>query len=69
MKFPADPRRIAKGLRHGMELTMRVKSIALWMLALLLAVALFYLFRDEMARQGAKEVGLRPMLSGLPAVS
>ena len=51
------------------SLTMRVKSIALWILALLLAVALFYLFREEMARQGAKEVGLRPLLSGLPAAS
>ncbi|MET3614694.1 hypothetical protein ABID16_003031 [Rhizobium aquaticum] len=48
---------------------MRVKSMALWIVALLLAVALFYLFRDEMARQGAKEVGLTPSLPGLHAAS
>ncbi len=28
---------------------MRVKSIVLWMLAVILAAALFYFFRDEMA--------------------
>ena len=66
MKFPANPRRIANGFRHGMEFDdageiNRALDAG--------AVALFYAFRDGMARQGAKGVGLRPMLSGLPAVS
>ncbi|HWU62350.1 MAG TPA: hypothetical protein VN112_10045 [Ensifer sp.] len=43
---------------------MRVKSIALWVLAVLLAAALFYFFRDEMAQKDARHVslaGLRPV--------
>lgn len=37
---------------------MRVKSIALWVLAVILAAALFYFFRDDMAQQDARHVGL-----------
>ncbi len=47
---------------------MRVKSIALWVLAVLLAAALFYFFRGEMARQDARHVGfvvLPPIFSAV----
>ncbi|MCD2180100.1 hypothetical protein [Rhizobium sp. C1] len=45
---------------------MRLKSIALWVLALFLAAVLFYLFYDEMARENGRKVGMAPMLPGLP---
>ncbi|MCD2174167.1 hypothetical protein [Rhizobium sp. C4] len=48
---------------HGLvivwSLTMRVKSIALWVLAVILAAVLFYFFRDEMAHQEASKVSLQ----------
>lgn len=48
---------------------MRVKSIALWVLAVILAAVLFYFFRDDMAHQNARQVGLDMLPAGVSAVS
>jgi len=48
---------------------MRVKSIALWVMALILAAVLFYLFRDEMAQKDARQVGLAVLSPVASAVS
>lgn len=48
---------------------MRVKSIALWVLAVILAAALFYFFRDDMAHQDARHVSLGDMPTGVSVVS
>lgn len=48
---------------------MRVKSIALWVLAVILAAVLFYFFRDDMTHQDARQVGLDMISVSVSAVS
>jgi hypothetical protein len=43
---------------------MRVKSIALWVLAVILAAVLFYFFRNEMAPHGSGDVSLAALSAG-----
>lgn len=48
---------------------MRVKSIALWLLAVILAVVLFYFFQDEMAPKKAQQGSQAVLNDGLSAAS
>lgn len=48
---------------------MRVKSIALWVLAVILAAVLFYLFRDEMAPKTARQGNQTVLSDRLPVAS
>lgn len=48
---------------------MRVKSIALWVLAVILAAALFYFFRDEMAPRNARQGNQAVLSDRLSVVS
>lgn len=48
---------------------MRVKSIALWLLAVILAAVLFYFFRDDMTQKDGRHVSDRSVSASLAAVS
>lgn len=48
---------------------MRAKSVALWMLAVLLAILLFYFFHHEMVGGGGKQGALTDISPALPVAS